>query len=573
MAAAASLLVAGACTGGAGSSDNNGGSGGGDPGTEMPKSEDSLKRNPQHPLKCDRPITENPLTSPLARLTDREYVNTLRDLLGGLVGEGDLPAPGDLPAEPAENLFTNNTSIQRLSDTRADLYENISHSLAEKAVLKLPQLMGCQPANQGEELGCVAKFSRDFGLRAWRRPLVDDELKAAEALFTDARKTFDFKTSVQAMVAGFIGAPQFLYRHEEGAGGETESKGRQLSDYEMASRLSYLLWDSMPDARLFDAAKKGDLSNPDDVESEARRMLDDPRARQAMATFYREWLHIERVESRLLPSKKDPGVYKDYGDAQYTGLMTSLDRFLEDAFWEGEHSMKRLYTSSRGFVNDDVAKIFGVDSPGGSDFKGVDLPGEERQGFLTQPGFMGGWAHATEQAPILRGAFIMEHVLCAPSPDPPDNADLTIKPVENREEMTYRQFVANTVETGSCKGCHIAIDGFGFLFENYDGIGAYQTMERHLKIDASNTVRGTFDLDGDYKNGVEFTQALAKSEQAAQCAVEKLYEYAMTRQTVTEDGCAIAPLTDAFIDGGFDFHSLIAKLARSSAFRFRTTAQ
>ncbi len=544
------------------------------PGEEMPKvNPDSFLRNPEHPLSCDRAITENPLTSPLFRLTDEQYENTLRELFAGLVQEADLPKARDLPTEATEGLFSNDTSIQRLSGTRADLYESFSYDVAAKAVNDLPKLMGCEAKNEGAEAGCVSSFVDNFGVKAWRRPITSEEKQAIEGLYASARKELDFKTSVQAVVAGFIGAPQFLYRLEEGTGGETESKARQLSGYEMASRLSYLIWDSMPDANLFQAAKAGKLSNAKDVQSEAQRMLEDPRARGAVANFYHQWLHLERVESRLLPSKKDTVVYPDYGDVQYQGLLASLDAFMEDAFWEGDRSMKRLFTSNRGFVNDATAKIFGVEAPGSSDIEAVDLPMAQRQGLLTQAGFMAGWAHATEQAPILRGAFIMENILCSPPPMPPDDVNLELKPVENRDAITYREFVTNTVERGTCKGCHEVIDGFGFLFENYDGIGAFQTKERHLDIDASNTVIGTYDLDGPYENGVDFSQALAKSEQAAQCMVEKFYQYAMARQMVAEDGCAIAPLTDEFIADGLSFPGLVAKLVRSPAFRFRSTAK
>jgi len=568
------FALAAACGGESGS-----GSGPGDDIDEPevePPSGDSLKRNPSHPLKCERPITENGKTSPLARLTDDEYMNTLRDLFDGVVSKSKLPKRSDLPAEPREGLFSTNVSTQTVESNRADVYLDGALSVAGEAVKDIDGLMGCEPSKESEEADCVEGFIEDFGLRAWRRPLTDDEKEDAMNLFKSSRDEFDFETSVQSVVAGLISAPQFLYRIEKGAGKETDDSGLRLSSYEMASRLSYLLWDSMPDPELFEAAEDGKLLAPDDIEEQARRMLADDRAHEAMASFYDEWLQLDRVHARLSADKKATGdgePYEGYGEDQANDLIESLNRFLDDAFFNGDHSMKRLFTSNRGYVSDNIADIFGVDGPGKSGFKRVDLPEDERSGLLTQPGFMGGWSHETEQAPILRGAFIMEHILCAPSPDPPDNVIPEIRDVPNREDLTYRQFVENTVQQGACKGCHEVIDGYGFLFENYDGIGAYQTKERHLDIDATGTVRGTLDLDGDYDNGIEFSKKLAQSEQAAQCIVQNYYEYAMARGRVKEDGCAIAPLTDGFIEDGMDFHTLVTRLVRSSAFRFRTTAQ
>lgn len=566
----AAVLLCSACTGGASSG------GGGDknppPDDEMPPpSEGSLERNPSQPLSCDRQITENPATSPLSRLTDKEYLNSVKDLLGSVVADGDLPKLADFPADLTNGAFTSDASIQQVNEDRGALYESSAIAVAGKAVNNLPKLMGCDPASG--EAKCVETFVSDFGLRAWRRPLTDAERDSLKKLFADARAAeLDLKTSVQAVVAALLVSPQFLYRFEEGTGQETESKGKQLSDYEMASRLSYLVWDSMPDSTLFEAAKGGKLTDVKDIEAQAQRLLEDPRARPAIAQFYREWLHIERLEARLPPDKKDPKVYPKYGGPQATAMSASLDRFLEDAFWEGDHSLKHLLTSTRGFVNSDLAEIFGVDA-GGADLVAKDLPSDQRHGLLTQPAFMAGWAHATEQAPILRGTFVMESLLCAPSPQPDASLNIELKPVPDRNAITYRQFVANSTEQGLCKSCHQTINGFGFLFENYDGIGAYQTKERNLDIDASNTVTGTYDLDGEYKNGVEFSKKLATSEQAAQCLVQKFYEHALARGSVPEDGCAIAPLTDGFLADGTDFHSLVKNLVRSSAFRFRTTAK
>lgn len=563
MACAAALLFA-ACSG---SSEGDGGNTEKPPKEEMPPVDpDSFNRNPEHPLSCDRPLSEVSSATQLQRLTHQQYANTLRDLFQGLVPDGDLPRAQDFADELKEGTFSNNVLRQLGSDAVTQAREAAVVSVSGAAVKDLPKLMGCEG-----EGGCVDSFIENFGLRAWRRPLTNDEKGGLKDLYGEARKSFEHKESVQVVLGAMLQSPQFLYRIQEGTGDAEKDLGKRLSDYEVASNLSYTIWNTMPDNELFEAAKKGELKTAAQVEQQATRMLESDRGREAILQFQREWLHTDRLANDL--ATKDTQIYPNYGASQADAILKGLDKFLEDSFWEGDHSLKRFYTSSKGFVNDASAELFGVEKPGSSDLVSVDLDSSQRQGFLTQPGFLAGRANRQNHSAILRGAFIMEQLLCAPSPPPPDDVIPEIKPVEDRESMTYRQVVQATVEVGTCKGCHEVIDGYGFLFENYDATGAYVTKERDLDIDASGQVSGTYDLDGQYQNGIEFAQKLAESEQAAQCAVQFFYEFAMARKPMAEDGCMIAPLTDNFIKNGTDMQKLLVDIVKTPAFRYRSVAQ
>jgi hypothetical protein len=576
LALAAGMFCAACSSGGGGGNSGGNGPGGGGNSTDDPMptvNPDSFKRNPSEPLACDRTLFENPAATQLSRLTHGQYVNTMRDLFAGLVDSADLPQRKDLPDELVEGTFSNNVLRQAGSTEITAAREKAVLAASAAAVKDLPKLMGCQAKDSAAESACVDTFLDGFGARAWRRPLTSDERGAVKSLFTEARKTLEFTPSVQTVLGAMLESPQFLYQVQEGTGDVLEGKRKRLSDFEVASSLSYLLWNSMPDSELFGAAKKGELATSAQVEKQALRMLNDPRARENIHQFQREWMKVERLDSQARAGVKDKTVFPNYTTAQSDALLQGLDAFLENSFWEGDHSIKQLFTSTKGFVNDDSADIYGVKKPGSAKLVSVDLDATKRKGILTQPYIMAGWSSDKAQSAILRGAFIMEKLLCAPSPPPPMGVVREFVKVPDRNAVTLRQVVEMTVEKGTCAGCHKTMDAFGFLFENYDGIGAYQEKERDLKINASAEVVDTFDLNARYDNGIQFSEALGKSEQVAQCAVQTFYEFATARLPVPEDGCMIAPLTDAFIKNGTDMKQLLVEMVKSPAFRYRTAAQ
>ncbi|MCG5053110.1 MAG: DUF1592 domain-containing protein [Myxococcales bacterium] len=586
---ATAVLLFAACTGSPGGGDegdgdedgpggqggsggtNGGGSGNGPPEPlPTPPAANSLERNPIEPLSCNKSLFEDPESSPLERLTREQYLNTMRDLFAGLVDAGSLPKKTDIPDPPREGSFSNNVFAQLGSESETNAWEAAAFKISTEAVKDLPKLMGCNPDGN---TGCVDTFIDDFGMRAWRRPLSGGEKDALKGLYQEARASLDVKGSVATVLGAMLSSPQFLFRVQEGAGDVEEGQKKRLSGYEMASRLSYFLWNSMPDAELFAAAKDGKLSSEAQVEAAARRMLEDDRSKDTIRLLQKEWLHLERLEVRSTASQKSDEVYPSFNEKTEVALREGLQAYLDHTFWDGDHSLKNFYTSTKGWVNDDSADIYGVGKPGSGNLTEVDLDASKRKGFLTQPQVMSGYGSQVAQSAILRGAFIMESVLCAPSQPPPMNVVREFIEVPDRNAVTLRQVVEMTVEQGTCAGCHKVIDGFGFLFENYDGIGAYQTKERDLDIDASNEVVATLDLNGKYKNGIEFTEALSKSEQAADCAVRQFYTFAVGRPQLENDGCFIAPLADEFIKGGTNMKDLLVNIAKSQAYRYRSAAK
>ncbi|MDZ4694795.1 MAG: DUF1592 domain-containing protein [Deltaproteobacteria bacterium] len=543
-----------------------------------PPDSDEWKRNPTKDLACAEPLTTNTLSSPMQRLSNVEIANSIRALLAGVADPAQIPHVTSLAPESGRFGYTNNVAGQEPTRVFADALEEFAVRSSAAAVSNLAKL-GCANTDGS----CVGKFVRDFGKRVFRRPLTDVEVGNFQAAYDEARKApynFDHAMALETVVGSLFQSPQFVYRIEEGTGDVTENGGKSLSGYDMASRLSYLFWDSMPDADLFAAAERGDLSKTAEIEKQARRLLNDDRSRQAVLTFYNEWLHFDRFSANVSVPVKDRAFFPDFSDAQSEGLKAGFHRTVESAFFDGDHSLEAFFASSRGFVNDDTASIYGVEKPGSKDLVEVQLNAEQRAGIITNAGFMSGLSHGTEGASILRGGFVMDRLLCAPSPPPPEDIVREI-PFSQTEAITYRQRVENTAEKGQCASCHMALDAFGFLFENYNPIGAWQDEEQarfkgetfRLPVDSSSTISGTLDLDGAYPNAIPFMKKLAKSEQAAQCLVENWWLWANARTELEEDGCAIVPLTTAFLKSGGDMQELLVELAKSAPFRFRSAAQ
>ncbi|MDX2023509.1 MAG: DUF1592 domain-containing protein [Deltaproteobacteria bacterium] len=546
--------------------------------SELPPADsDAWTRNPAKTMACEQPLTMNEAAYPLQRLTNVELANTVRDLLSGIADSAKLVRSTDLPPESRVAGFSNNALQQQPDRGYADAIEQLAIGAAREAVKDLSKL-GCAK----EDGSCIGDLISGFGKRVFRRPLTSGEISDLKKVYEEARAEplkFSHAMAVETVVGTMLQSPQFLFRLEEGQGTISDKKSQPLSNWEMASRLSYLIWDSMPDDDLFRAAEAGELMQSEKIEAQARRMLGDDRARGAMKEFFDEWLDNKRYSAFVAAPAKDREFYPTYDEKQAKALIEGRDKFIEEAFFGGDHSMTQLFSSTKGWVNDDVAYIYGVDKPGSAELKEVELNPAQRKGILTNPAIMAGMSHTTEQAPILRGGFIMERLLCAPSPPPPPGI-ITQIPFDENEAMTYRQRVEKTAEQGKCANCHKPLDSFGFLFENYNSIGAFQTEEQakfkgmvyKLPTNAKSTIMDTLDVNGEFDNAIPFVEKMGKSKQVAQCVVEHLWSWANARREVDEDGCAVVPLTTSFIENKFDMQKLVVDLVKNPSFRVRRVA-
>jgi len=381
----------------------------------------------------------------LRRLTNSQYNNTVRDLLG----DRSMPA-NQFPPEDFVNGFKNQYASQNLSPLLEDAYSAAAEKLARTAFRNgTHPLVKCQPSAE-----CRADFIASFGAKAFRRPLEAAEVRRYEALF---QKEHDFYAGAQLVVEAMLQSPNFLFHLEDSA---------KWKPYASANRLSYALWDSMPDDALFAAASHGDLGTPDGVTRIARRMLEDPKARQAFDEFVSQWLRFDRV----LTATKERRAFPAFTPDTAIAMSREAREFVSSLAWGGEDFTK-IFTADYGFPNGDLALIYRMEAPA-NDFTRAAFPaGSERAGLLGQALFLTLTTKPDDTSPTARGLFVREQFLCQHVADPPPGVNTNLPPVTASQPMTNRERMSMHATNKACAGCHNLVDPIGFGFEKFDAIG------------------------------------------------------------------------------------------------------
>jgi hypothetical protein len=320
----------------------------------------------------------------------------------------------------------------------------------------------------------------------------------------------------------------------------------------------------MPDEALFAAAEAGELSSDDGLRKHALQLLKDPRARPILTGFFAEWLRLYSLEQLAL----DPATFPELDEAMRADLDRSAQLYLDKVLWEDD-SYQSLATGHFGFVNDRLAPLFGVEQPGTDELVLVQLPPDQRSGVLTQPALLAATSHGIAHSPIYRGVTMLENILCSKIPAPPPGILNDFEQIDapTGDVCTVRDQIAKTHTVGEgCQGCHAAIDGAGFTFENYDALGRYRTTENGCAVDASGSFPGTL---GDVTDAIDMASKLADSDEAATCMASNLYRYALGRSEVSGDQCYVEAIRDAMRDSGGSLQEMVIALVMSPAFRNR----
>jgi hypothetical protein len=520
---------------------------------------DSHKGTRVRPSGTDTPQTANAAASvPLARLTRMQYERTVRDLFAPI----ETPEIS-LAADLAVGGFKGNTKAQTPSPALIEDYAKAARLIAEAAVAKRDTLLGCTPTARADEDACLATFLPRFGKRAYRRPLTDDEIAKLTALYGSARDSgSDFPAALNVVLQVMLISPHFLYRVEIG----TPIAGKsaiQLAPYEMASRLSYLIWNTMPDDALFESAESKELATPEGLDKQARRLLLDPRAHDGVREFFGEWLAFDKIANL----QKDPTAYPSFGSATTAAMRASADKFVENVFF-GTGSFRTLLTDDHAWVNATLAPIYGVPAPAGTDLTLVPVDATQRAGVLTSAGVMAALAHANTDAPVQRGVFLLDRVLCRPPPPPPMNVPPAPAFVPG-DAKTNRERLEQQHEQGVCGGCHKTIDPLGFAFGHYDAIGAWRTTDNGQPVDATGTFNGPGDLTGSFDGAVELSRKLVDSSLVHSCLASQWMRYALGVDLAAVPPEKVQPILDAFVSSNLDMRELLVGLVKSDAFRTR----
>ena len=504
-----------------------------------------------------------PGPSPIRRMTRFEYNNTVRDLLGDTTNQADT-----FGAEEEALGFNNNAANLVVSDQLANKYMLAAEAISANVTAPgaMTAILPCDPAVAGAE-ACAKQFIETFGRRAFRRPLAQEEKDAFFAVYqvgaAEADEPDPFRIGVELVIQAALQAPAFLYRVEMGVAPEGDAPYVLLTDQEMASRLSYFLWGTMPDQELFDAADAAKLHTKEDVEQQARRMLADPKARAAITEFHTQWLDYNRIGNIT----KDAALFPDYSPAIGTMMREEMSTFIDHAVFDEGGGFATLMTAPTSYMPPELATFYGLPvpdgAPPGQPIK-VDLDPTQRGGLLTMGVLMTINAHTNQTSPVHRGKLVREQFLCYQMPPPPPNVNAT--PPEPTEGQTAKERFKAHAE-GTCAGCHVYMDSIGFGFENFDSVGRFRTKEGSEPIDATGSV---FDSDvPDFKDAVELVNNMADSQDVQQCYVKEWFRFGYGRGESKVDACTIETLNKTFDDKGGDIRELLVALTQTDAFLYR----
>lgn len=494
--------------------------------------------------------------APARLLTRVQYDNTVRDLLG------DNTAPGQsFPPEPTVLGFENNSDVYQATPLLVEDLMKAAEGVAARAVTAgAATLAQCEGGVV--DGACGAQFIENFGKRAFRRPLTANEA----ALFTDllertaAAEGYD--RGIELTVQAILQSPQFLYRIDTQLSSEPGAV-KALGPYQVASRLSYFLWGSLPDDELFAAAENDALSSPEQILEQAQRLLDDPRARGMVADFHRQWLGLDRLNSVVREVAAGTEI-AGLGPS----LKASLLEFSSFMYWEGGGNVQSLFSSPSYFVDGTLAPYFGVSAAADQALTRVDDT-SPRAGLLTQPALLAMFAHENQSAPILRGAFIRERLMCQPVPPPPPTVNNT-PPAPRPTGTTRERFVAHS-NTDTCRACHALFDDLGFALENYDQLGRYRSEENGAALNVAGEVTQPVDpaLAGPFNGPLELAAKFATSPQISDCLATQWYRYAMGRVETDVDSCSLQTMQHAATEANGDLKTMLLALVQTDAFRSR----
>jgi hypothetical protein len=563
------VVGASACSGSIGGSAGNGGPGnnpGGGPGNPGGGPGNNPGGGPgNNPGGGPGPGNEPPpgpgelAHTPMRRLTRAQYNNTIRDLLG-VTGD----TAGAFALDENDGGFASNATAP-VKELQLDKYREAAEDLANKATADMARLVPCAPPAK-PEAACVDEFLRDFGKRAYRRPLEADELTRYKALFNVGKDGTDFATAIRLVVSTMLQSPNFIYMPELGDPRRVSATGKMvaLTHYEAASRLSYYLQNTMPDAELFAAADAGKLGTADELAMQARRLMQSPRGRDTVVSFHAQWLQTDD----LLTVEKSATSYPMFTPEVRAAMKDELDEFADQVVRQGDGKLETLLTAGFSFLRGPLYGVYGVSAAGGAatGMRRADLPAGQRAGILTLAGVMAKHAHPDQSSPVGRGYVISDRLLCVVPPDPPDNVDANV-PTPDPNSTTRARFEMHRTKP-DCAACHALMDPLGLPFESYDGMGRYRTMDGRQAVDPTSALANT-DNDGPVKNAVELMGRLAQTSEVKRCVSRQWFRYAFGRIDTAADGPSIDAALDAFARGGFKVPDLVVGIASTDTFRFR----
>ena len=426
------------------------------------------------------------------------------------------------------------------------------------------RIFACRPASSGAEESCARRILTSLARAAYRRPVDARDLDPLLAFYREGRRKGTFETGIQLALRRLLASPSFVFRIEAEPASTKTGAAFAVSDHELASRLSFFLWSSMPDEALFRLADRGQLRKPDVLEAQVRRMLADPRAEALAQNFAGQWLHVRNLQNAAPNTDEFPDFDNDLRD----GLRREIELFFASVLRE-DRPVLELLTADYTYVNERLAQHYGIPYVYGSRFRRVTLTDDARRGLLGKGSLLLALSHADRTAPVLRGKWILENLLGTPPPPPPPNVP-ALELTPGKASKTMRERMAVHRESPGCAGCHRVMDPLGFVLENFDATGAFRTREAGAAIDSSGIMADGSPIDG----VVELRQALLKRQDAfLHTLTEKLLIYALGRGLEAYDMPVVREIVRDASRQGHRFSALFVGIAKSVPFQTRRVGQ
>jgi hypothetical protein len=426
-----------------------------------------------------------------------------------------------------------------------------------------PRVFVCRPGGGTGEDACAKRILEALGTRAYRRPLSAAELDDLVSYYGQGRLNGTFQDGIQFGLRRILASPSFVFRPEAEPASAKAGVPYRISDYELATRLSFFLWSTLPDEALMRAARAGELQKSSALASQVKRMLADPRATSFVSNFAGQWLHLRNLRGKVPNSD----LFPDFDDNLRQAFQREAELFVESVMRE-DRSVLDLMTADYTFVNERLARHYGIPNVFGSDFRRVPLRDDARRGILGKGAVLLVTSHATTTSPVLRGKWVLENLVGAPPPPPPGDVDTALKAdPPGAAPKTMREQMERHRNNPACASCHQVMDPIGFALENFDLVGAWRTRDENgLPLNTADVMADGTKIDG----AVALRQALTRRPDVfVQTLTEKLMVYALGRGLTTEDMPQVRKVVREAAGKGYRFSALIQGIVDSVPFRMR----
>jgi hypothetical protein len=490
----------------------------------------------------------------LRRLTSAQYANVVLDLFGP-----EIVPPAQLEPDPSiDGLVAIGSALTTISARGVELYEDAAYAVANQVLAPSEdrdERVGCAPSSITDS-ACARTYLEQIGRLLWRRPMTAGELDALVAVSVAGGEVReDFHLGLSYGLGALLQAPSFLFREEVGEPGPKNSL--RYTSHEMASRLSFLLWNAGPDERLLDLADKDKLVDPDVVLEQARRMLEDERAKRGVRAFFDEVLELHELDDLNKDPIHFPRMNALIGPAAREETLAVVERNVLYG-----HDYRDLFVTRDTFIDRHLAAIYDVPAPAPEGADWVQIPPDHRRrGLLGHVSLLALNAHPVSSSATLRGKFVRQKVLCHPIPSPPADVDTSI-PEPSGEAPTLRDRVAEHTSDPVCATCHLMMDPIGLSLENFDGLGEWRDDDNGAAIDASGDIDGT-----PFDDAWGLGKVLSEHPDVPPCAVQNLWRYAHGRPEALGEADLLDHLTVGFADAGHRVYDLLLLVAVSEGFR------